>query len=320
MILKRVLDFLTGKKEGSPIQMVPVGLGSTSTSVPVAVLHGNRPGKTLLVTGGTDGDEYAGMEAAYAIVERFADGDFAGKIVVIPVLNMPGYLDECSQNPLDQRFPKMVFPGKVNGTPTERMMHWLVSGYANHADAWIDLHGGAITEGLHPFLWLYESGVPAVDLLAQTFLRSSGADTVVFEKVGAGSKAGTLAGRGCLYAIAESGERGCRTDEDVSRHVGWTVALMAAMGMVDAPTETPRESQPKVLRRAAIVSVPYEGIWYPADLSDPTVEKGMRLGICVRLDGTGSREIVAPSDGTVLWWKQTMAMRQGDVLVALGME
>ncbi len=320
MILKRVLDFLFGTKEGSPIRMVPVGLGPTSTSVPVAVILGNRPGKTVLVTGGTDGDEYAGMEAAYALIERFADGDFAGKLIVIPIVNMPGFLDECSQNPLDQRFPKMVFPGKINGTPTERLVHWLVSGYANHADAWLDLHGGAITEGLHPFLWLYESGVPEVDLLAQTFLRSSNAETVIFEKAGSGSKAGTLAGRGCLYALAESGDRGCRASEDIDRHVGWAVSLMSCLGMMDAPTETPRQSQPRVLRRAAIVSVPYEGIWYPADLSDPEVEKGARLGVCVRLDGTDAREIVAPSDGTVLWWKQTMAMRSSDVLVAIGIE
>ncbi|MEI6511176.1 MAG: succinylglutamate desuccinylase/aspartoacylase family protein [Candidatus Uhrbacteria bacterium] len=320
MILKRVLDFLFGTKEGSPVQMVPVGLGPTSARVPVAVILGNRPGKTLLVTGGSDGDEYAGMEAAYALIERFGNGDFAGKLVVIPVVNMPGFLDECSQNPLDQRFPKMVFPGKVDGTPTERLMHWLVSGYANHADAWLDLHGGAITEGLYPFLWLYESGVPAVDLLAQTFFRSADVETVIFEKVAKSSRAGALADRGCLYVIAESGDRGCRTEEDIERHVGWTVALMAAMGMTDAPNEKPRQSQPRMLRRAAIVNVPYEGIWYPADLSDPAVEKGARLGVCIRLDGTDAREIVAPSDGIVLWWKQTMAIRPGDILAAIGTE
>lgn len=313
-----MLDFLFSSASRSLIRLVPVNLGPRSVGIPVAVIRGSRPGKTLLVTGGTDGDEYAGMEAAYAIAERFKGGDFAGTLLVVPVVNVPGFQAECSRNPMDQKFPKFVFPGRADGMPTERLMHWLVSGYATGADAWMDLHGGAITEGVRPFLWLFESGEEATDSLARRFVGAADVETVVLEKVSRSSKAGTLAGEGCLYVLAESGCLGGRAAEDVERHVGWTVALMEAMGMVESQTKKPRESQPRMLRRAAIVSAPFEGIWRPADLSGLEVRTGTRLGTCVRLDGTDAREILAPASGIPLWWKQSMSMRQGDELMAIG--
>ena len=313
-----MLDFLFAPKEETLFRMVPVNLGSQSVEIPVAVIQGNRPGKTLLVTGGSDGDEYAGMEAAYGVAARFAGGDFAGKLVVIPVLNVPGFRAECSQSPLDQKFPKMLFPGRVDGTPTERMMHWLASAHAFHASAWIDLHGGAITEGLNPFLWLYETGTPETDLLAQAFFRSADAETVVFEKVGRMSRAGALAAKGCLYAIAESGDRGYRDSADVGRHLGWVLSLMASMGMTAPETETPRDGSQRVLRRAAFSYAPFDGIWYPSGREESEVGKGEALGVCVSLDGTGAKEISVPASGTLLWWKETMSMRRGDILAAIG--
>ena len=302
----------------TPIRMVSVNLGPCAIEIPIAVIHGRRPGRTMLVTGGMDGDEYAGITAAYAIVDRFADGNFDGKLIVVPVVNVQGFHAECSQNPIDQKFPKIVFPGKIDGTPTERLVHWLVSGNAYHADAWIDLHGGAITEGVQPFLWLFESGVESVDGLAREYMRSAEARTILFESVGPQSKAVTLAAKGCLYVMAESGARGSRDAVDVERHVGWAVALMGCLGMIERRSEKPRESQPVMLRRAVILTAPEDGIWMPSERSGSEVRTGDPIGRRVRLDGVGSEEIVAPTHGEMLWWKQTMALRKGDVLAAIG--
>jgi hypothetical protein len=300
----------------SPIKLVSVDLGTRSIRIPVAEIVGNRPGRTLLVTGGTDGDEYAGVEAAYALVDKYASGDIAGRLVVIPILNLPGFEAECSVNPMDGRFPKMVGLGKVRGTASERLMRWLADAYALRADAWIDLHGGAITEGVRPFLWLFETGVREADLLAQSYLRSCGADTVLFEPcVGAG-KAVDLARGGCMYALAESGARGRRDKEDIERHVAWTEALMRELGMIQGGVEA--HDPPRILRRARYVYAPFAGIWRPAEFSPDAIVQGTVIGTCAKLDGTGERKIPAPTSGVGLWWKETMAMREGDILLAIG--
>lgn len=311
-----MLDFLFGSKAGS-VRLERVDLGVGKADVPVADISGNAPGKTLLVTGGTDGDEYAGMAAAYALVDRYAGRGFAGRLVVVPVLNAPGFFAESSRNPLDGKFPKMVGLGRERGTASERLVRWLAETYAFRADAWMDLHGGAITEGVRPFLWLFETGVPAADLLAQGYYRSSGADTVLFERAGSGSKAGELARRGCVYALAESGARGERMADDVARHVAWTEAMMRRLGMLPSGPDV-SDGPSLLLRRASYLYAPFDGIWYPADVSPDAIERGMPLGTCTRLDGSAARTIHAPSSGVGLWWKETMAMREGDVLVAVG--
>jgi predicted deacylase len=299
-----------------PIRMVPVGLGARTVRVPVFDMAGARPGKTLLVTGGADGDEYAGMEAAYALIAKYAGGDFAGRLVVVPVLNVPGFEAECSQNPMDGKFPKMVGLGKPGGSPTERLMHWLASEYAGSADAWMDLHGGAITEGVRPFVWLFESGSRENDLLAQAYARGCGADTALFERVGAGSKAGELARRGCCYVLAESGARGGRDASDAARHMDWTEAMMRALGMV-AGGIAPRDGV-TVLRRAHYANAPFAGIWRPFGISPDDIARGQPVGACVRLDGSGKTTLYAPASGVALWWKETMSMREGDALMVVG--
>ncbi|OGL99073.1 hypothetical protein A2501_02870 [Candidatus Uhrbacteria bacterium RIFOXYC12_FULL_57_11] len=295
--------------------MTSVGFGDRSVKVPVAEIDGNRSGRTLLVTGGTDGDEYAGMEAAYGLIKKYADGDFAGRLVVVPVVNVPGFEAECSQNPMDGKFPKLVGLGNARGTPTDRLMRWLVETHAFKADAWLDLHGGAMTEGVRPFVWTFQTGVNEPDLLAQAFMRSCGADTALVERCGAG-KAVELARQGCAYALVESGARGRCDAESVSRHVAWSEAMMRCLGMIDGKA-VPRDPE-RVLSRVQYVRVPYAGAWHPADFSPDAIERGMTLGTCFRLDGTDQRTITAPVSGTGLWWKETMAMRDGDILIAIG--
>lgn len=311
-----MLEFLFKSSPSSPIRMVPVDLGDRAVKVPVAEIVGARPGKTLLVTGGTDGDEYAGMAAAYALIERYAGGDFAGRLVVVPVLNVPGFEAECSPNPIDGKFPKLVGLGDARGTATDRLMRWLVESYARSSAAWMDLHGGAITEGVRPYVWLFESGERETDLFAQAYARTCGADTVLFERAGPVSKAGRLAAGGCCYVLAESGARGFRDPEDMERHVGWTEAMMRSLGMIDGRDEPCEPGL--LLRRVHYVRVPFAGIWHPSDFSPDNIEQGMALGTCTRLDGTGEKTITAPASGVGLWWKETMAMRDGDILIAIG--
>jgi predicted deacylase len=45
------------------------------------------PQKTLLITAGIDGDEYAGIEVAYRLIDG-SDRPFAGRLLIIPIVNM----------------------------------------------------------------------------------------------------------------------------------------------------------------------------------------------------------------------------------------
>ena len=59
--------------------MVPLDLGSAVIRVPVADIKGRAPGKTLLVTAGVDGDEYASIDAAYTMIDEVNKASFNGR-------------------------------------------------------------------------------------------------------------------------------------------------------------------------------------------------------------------------------------------------
>ncbi len=97
-------------------RLYSVDLGERHIEIPVAEIEGSLPGKTLLITAGMDGDEYAGIEAAFQAVEKYQHETFSGRLIILPVVNILGFENESSQNPLDQKFPKYIFPGRANNT------------------------------------------------------------------------------------------------------------------------------------------------------------------------------------------------------------
>lgn len=288
-----------------------VDIGPRTIDISVADFSGSAPGKTLLVTAGMDGDEYASIEAAYRLVEEFSARDFRGRLVVIPIVNIMGFWNECSQNPIDGLFPKMRLIGKEKGSSTERLMHWISSTYAVRADGWYDAHGGAITEGVTPLLWTQRTSRTAqlVDTLRDMHL----ADVFMDGRADLWSATAVLAKRGCMYTIGESGSRGKREEEDIARHTRWVHGVMHALGMIDdAPAPVPQE----VFTKVAYCMAPAEGIWRPLP-AQREVTRGDILGECVRIDSKIRRVVKAPATGVRMWWKETMALRRGDVLCAI---
>lgn len=296
-----------------PISMASIDLGNEKVRIPVADMRSKTPGKTLLVTAGLDGDEYAGIQAAYALIKHYAEKEFAGRLIVLPIVNMPGFLAETSKNPLDGKFPKYIFPGSADGTATERLMH-AVAQYAYDADLWLDLHSGAITETTRPLLWTYTTGNTSIDECTRAFYSTSQASTVIQEPTFRGGMAEVLKKHDTAYVLAESGGRGEQTQTDIDRHYLWAEAAMQSLGMIaHAPASFADQT---VYTHVEYVSAPHDGIFH-AGPAQPHVKKGDVLGTYGTFDALATRELLAPIEGIVLYRKETMAMRKDDTLVAI---
>jgi predicted deacylase len=306
---------------GSAIRLQRVVLGDSVIDLPVANLIGQRAGKTLLVTAGVDGDEYAGITAAYQLIERSKNLDFSGRLIIIPIVNIPGFQAECSHNPLDGKFPKYVFPGRVDGSSTDCLMA-VIASFAGQADCWFDLHGAALTEGVNPYLWLHKTGNREVDALANDIVHYGLASTILYERAHFGLKSAALAKHGCSYIVAESGSRNTSLAADVARHLAWLTSTMQLLGMIDG---LPEKQETQVLTSVSFITASSDGLWQPV-LKAPSslphswgkVVNGEILGSCCHLDGTGEKIIRATSSGTSLWWKETSRLKKGDILLATG--
>ena len=300
----------------SIIKLVPATLSGTRVSLPVADIAGKAPGPTLLVTAGMDGDEYAGIEAAYAIIEKYKDGDFTGRLVVLPIVNIFGFEHESSHNPKDKKLPKLIPVGTTNGTSSEMLVHWLITTYASNAHAWIDLHGGALTEVVTPYVHCYTTGVVGSDTTTKNFHESLVNTLVLLTNAGRGSRARTLAQKGCTYILTESGGRGEVQKEDIEQHLLWVEALMQTLTMT--PKQPASKPSQTVIRKIHYHVATRAGIFRPSLPVKHTVVMGDVMGAESTYQNNAVKNVVALQSGIVLWQKRTIAMRKGDILFAIG--
>ncbi len=192
-----------------------------SPTPPLVDIHG-RPGTTLLITAGMDGDEYAPIAAAYEAAEKFRDGDFNGRLIIVPIVNIAGFEAHMSANPIDGKFPKYCIPGHAWGTSTERLIYTLVQTYARHAGLWLDLHSGAQNEIAIDCAWNDITSVEDIDARGTACITALGIDAAIREPAYRGLK--TLARYGCAYVLAES--------EDEGTHAAYIERTMQTLGML----------------------------------------------------------------------------------------
>lgn len=277
---------------------------------------GTRPGKTLLVTAGMDGDEYTGIEAVYALHKKYKTRDFAGRLILIPIVNIEGFKAETSKNPVDNKYPKFVFPGKAHGTATDQLMHWLTETYAFHADCWVDLHAGALTETIPtPFVWVYTTGIETVDARTAAWLATNPAAFVVQETARGSEQAVILANHNCAHVLTEAGGRGTREAHMVAQQVAWTESVMQQYGMI--PPATYRATAPStIFTHVEKVHAPQNGLFTPTHQGS-TITEGEELGVYRNYTDTLTESVQAPRSGTVLWRKETMSLRKGDTIAGI---
>lgn len=112
--------------------------------VPVTVIVGPeaRPGRGLVATGSTHGNEYEGPVAIKHLVREIAAQDVLGRLILIPVLNAVAFKAGRRDSPDDGANLNRVFPGDPKGTITSRIADFLTSRVFPHVHVVLDLHAG----------------------------------------------------------------------------------------------------------------------------------------------------------------------------------
>ena len=107
------------------------------------LLCGAHPGKTLVVTAGVHGCEYVSILALQKLVEPLDCATLFGQVILLPLVNSKGFFAGVKQlNPADGRNLNREFPGKADGTETQRMAWTIEKLLYPEADFLLDLHGG----------------------------------------------------------------------------------------------------------------------------------------------------------------------------------
>src|SRR5216117_2912836 len=99
---------------------VPPG-SDAGYDIPIAVIHGAKPGPVLAVVAGSHGSEYASIIAVEQLITLVKPADVSGTLVLVPIVNVPSFERVVPHmNPTDNKNMNRFYPGNPNGTQTER--------------------------------------------------------------------------------------------------------------------------------------------------------------------------------------------------------
>ncbi len=115
--------------------------GWANLMLPLTVIN-NGPGPQVLLLAGNHGDEYPGQIAILKLCRELGIQDIQGRLILVPILNLPASKASTRLSPLDGKNLNRCFPGKADGAVTEIIAHFLTTVLFPQVDAVIDIHTG----------------------------------------------------------------------------------------------------------------------------------------------------------------------------------
>jgi N-alpha-acetyl-L-2,4-diaminobutyrate deacetylase len=118
--------------------------------IPVSVVT-NGEGPTALLTGGNHGDEYEGPIALVDLAGTLQPEDVTGRVIIIPFMNYPAFQAAARVSPIDGANLNRIFPGRPDGTLSEKIADYFQRVLLPMADVVLDFHSGGRTLDFVPF-------------------------------------------------------------------------------------------------------------------------------------------------------------------------
>ena len=119
-------------------------------SIPITVVK-NGAGPTALLTGANHGDEYEGPTALAKLAGALSAGEISGRVIIVPFMNYPAFLAGRRTSPIDAGNMNRVFPGRPDGSVTEKIADYFQRVLLPMSDYVLDLHSGGKTLAFVPF-------------------------------------------------------------------------------------------------------------------------------------------------------------------------
>src|ERR1041385_7253068 len=125
-----------------------------TSTIPVTIFNGKRDGAVLALIAGNHGYEYPPILALQMLRARVNPKKLAGAVILVHVANMPSFLGRTVYfSPADQKNLNRVYPGKKDGTVSDRIAYAVTTEVIARCDYLLDLHCGDGNESLRPYVY-----------------------------------------------------------------------------------------------------------------------------------------------------------------------
>jgi predicted deacylase len=301
---------------------IPAG-ADAATSIPVVVVRGSKPGPVLALVSGAHGTEYASIIALEKVIQTLDPAQVSGTVIILPLINIASFEQKVPHvNPVDGKSMNRFYPGKQDGTQTERVSYVITKQVVERCDYLVDYHGGDIDENLRPYSYWPKSGDAKHDAITRDMVLAFGLDHVIVwsdrPKDPAASRYldNTANTRGKPAIAVEAGYSGTVQTDDVALLANGTLSLMRYLKML--PGTPTMVEHPVWLGKVDTVASDQPGIFYPLVQRGTYVEAGMKIGYVTDYFGKTIFEAHAPTAGVVLYICGVPSMKKGDTVANIG--
>jgi len=322
-------DFTVGSATAASGQKatgyIPVAAGvDAAANVPVIVVNGAKPGPVLAMVAGSHGTEYASILALQKLAQAADAASLSGTLIIVPLINVASFAQKVPHvNPVDGRNMNRFYPGKPDGTQTERISWAIAKQVVERSDYLIDLHGGDLDENLRRYAYWAHTGKDAQDATSRAMVLAFGLDHIIeqdFRTPVAAGGAVTItryaSGLGKPCVTAEAGHAGMSDTDDVDALVAgcWNVARhLKMMAGTAAPVD-----HPVWLSRVTVMTSELDGVFYPLAGPEAYVTQGMKIGYVTDYFGKKILDVKASIAGVVLYIGAVPSLKKGDTIAHIG--
>ncbi|PHQ25093.1 succinylglutamate desuccinylase [Marinobacter guineae] len=203
-----------------------IQIAGLSQPTPVLVVNGVNAGPTLCLTGAVHGDELNGIEIIRQTVYDLNPGKLSGRVVGIPIVNLPGFQQGSRYLP-DRRDLNRHFPGSLEGSLADRIAYSLFEQVIRHCDMLVDIHTGSLKRTNLPQLRA-DMNNPEVAEFTRGFDRMA----VVHSTGSPGMLRTAAVAAGIRTVTLEAGESHRIQQHQISAAVNSLTSLMERQGMI----------------------------------------------------------------------------------------
>jgi hypothetical protein len=310
-----------GQKATGTIE-VPAGVDA-GLSIPVAVFHGAKPGPVLAIVAGSHGTEYTSIIALEKLIATLNPAQISGTVIIVPLINIQSFEQKVPHlNPVDKKSMNRWYPGKMDGTQTDRASYLVTKQVVEQCDHLIDLHGGDLDESLRPYSYWTRTGNEKQDQISKEMVLAFGLDHIIISadrpKDPQASRylENTASTRGKPSITAEAGYAGTVETDDLAALVNGCLNVMRYLKML--PGAPVMVEHPVWIEKVVTLASEQTGIFYPAVKRGTYVEQGMKIGHVTDYLGNVTFEAHAPVAGIVLYVCAVPSMTKGATIANIG--
>jgi predicted deacylase len=313
----------SGQKASGFIQ-VPAGVDA-ALDIPVIVVNGAKPGPTLALLAGAHGTEYASIIALMKLAEAADPSTVSGTLIVVPLLNVASFLGKVPHlNPVDGKNMNRLYPGKPDGTQTERALWAITKQVLERCDYLIDFHGGDLDENMRKYSYWADTGNDALDRTSRGMVLAFGFDHIIIQHnrpsdprtPGVTTVTRQAQNLGKPAIAVEAGHAGTTQADDLDALLEGSWRVMRQLKMLRG-TAAPVE-HPLWIGRYAVVSSDRDGVFFPLVVPEAYVKQGTRIGYMTDYFGNKVWDVTAPLSGVVIYIGAVPSMKKGDNVGYIG--